>query len=190
MGSEGYQARRRHLARTLFPLALLFSLAIFPTIARADTVTLTGGQVLIDSTLRVINVDLSGGGLSIHSVVDLPAPGASGNNYVSSTIGCGCDGIGLVTYNGITVSGFVGGGTFTESMISGSITLLGNFDGSFGQPPFPITVDYTGMGFLERTPMRTTFIVSSAVPEPGTLLLLGSGFAGLVAAVRRRRKAR
>lgn len=82
----------------LLPLALLLGITIFQTTGNADSVTLSGGQVIIDSTLRVIRVDLvGGGGLNIHSVVDLPAPIPPGKNYISSTIGCGCDGFGRLS---------------------------------------------------------------------------------------------
>jgi hypothetical protein len=84
-------------------------------------------------------------------------------------------------------SAFVGSGSFTDSTISGSITLFGTFDSRLGQPPFPITIDYTGTGVLKSTPTRTIFTVTSPVPEPGALLFFGTGLAGAVAVVRRRR---
>src|SRR6185369_922870 len=102
--------------------------------ARADTVTLESGQVILDSALRVVRVDLAGGTFRIHSVVDLPSPIPTGQSYLSSTFGCGCDGVGLVTFNGIILSAFFGSGSFTESTISGYVTLMGNFDSGLGQP--------------------------------------------------------
>src|SRR5439155_7371520 len=137
-------------------------------------------------------VNLTGqGGLSIRSIVDdFPLRFLAPNSYISSTIGCGCDGFGVVTFNGFTVGAFGGSGSFTGSTITGSVTLLGNFDSSLGQPPFPITVNYVGSGFLERTPTGTIFTITSPVPEPGTLLLFATSLTGAVAALRRRSKGR
>lgn len=181
-------SRRRLFAPALLPLALLLCVTALKTEARADTVTLTGGTIVVDSMLRVITVNLTGEGFSLSSRVDdrLPAP----LTYISSTIGCGCDGFGLASFNGLTVAGFQGSGTLTQTTITGTLTLLGNFDGSLGQPPFPIIINYTGTGVLFSSPTRTVFTVSAPapVPEPATLLLLGTGLAGAFAAARRRRR--
>lgn len=188
-GRENSQGRPRRLSLSLLALALLLGVAVFQTTARADTVTLTSGQVVIDSQLRVILVNLSGEGFNINSRVDdFPLSFLGPGRYVSSTAGCGCDGSGRVTFGVIIVSGFAGGGLFDDSTINGSVRLLGNFDAGFNQPPFPIDVSYVGAGVVERTPTRTTFTVTAPVPEPATLLLLGTGLAGAAAGARRRRR--
>src|SRR5207249_8116602 len=131
----------------LLPLALILAITVFHTTARADTITLTGGQVVLNSNLSSIGVDLMGPNFSLHSFNDFLSP-LTPNRYVTCGIDCSADAaFGLVTFNGITLSGFIGSGTFTESTITGSVTLFGNGP-PFGEPPFPITVNYVGTGIL------------------------------------------
>jgi len=180
-------AKRLGRSRTLFPLALFLGIIAFENTAHADTITLTGGQVVLNASSRVLTVDLIGPNFILHSFDDFSFSQTL-NHYLTCTIGCGTDGIGRVTFNAFTVSAFQGSGSFTESIITGSVTLLGNFDASLGQPPFPITINYVGTGVLSNTSTSTIFTVSAPVAEPGTILLLGTGLAGTIATVRRRRR--
>jgi hypothetical protein len=176
-------------ANLIFALTVFAIVALVPNSVRADTITLTGGRVIVNRTLvgsTVFTVDLVGEGFNLHFFEDRTVSFPTSFDYPTSTFGCGCDGIGTVTFNGVTNNAFAGGGNFTDSTIFGSLTIFGNFD-SINQPPYPFTLVYIGTGVLERSGNITTFTVNSPVPEPATLLLLATGLAGTAAAWRRRR---
>lgn len=182
--------RRRRLDLVLLPMAVFIGAALFATPARADTITLTGGQVILDigGARGVMSTNLTGPNFQLSASGDF-AFGQTLNEFrICSTSGCGgLDTLGMATFNGLTTRLIRGGGTFDESTITGSVTLHNSDLPGLDQPPFPFTIDFVGVGTLERTPTRITFTVNSPVPEPGTMLLLGTGLTAVVAAVRRRR---
>ena len=182
--------RASAVTRVVILLAVLyfFGLAAFKATVRADTITLTGGQVSVrTSPISNITADLVGPNFNLHSFFEPMGGGLSPNFFVTCGGPPGCiDGFGTVAFNGISSSYFSGSGTFTDTSISGSVTILGN------NLPFPVltTVNYVGTGVLTITPTFTTFTVTSPVPEPETLMLLGTGVVGVISTLRWRRRTR
>src|SRR6266446_6546560 len=66
-GCKRCQGSSRRLVPVLLPLPLILVITVFHTTARADTITLTGGQVVLNSNLSSIGVDLMGPNFSLHS---------------------------------------------------------------------------------------------------------------------------
>jgi hypothetical protein len=178
------------LAPALLPLALLF-IALLPAGAQADPIVLTGGEIVVDRTTQVARVNLVGNNFSVSYLTDLQSSlGFSAGSFGTNTVFCGCDGFGTATFDGFTTQNFTGGGVYDTATISGRIFF---FTAGFPERPSLFSLDYVGAGFLAvDTPTFTRFVITggapSLVPEPATVVLLGSGLAGLAAGVRRRRK--
>jgi hypothetical protein len=84
-----------------------------------------------------------------------------------------------------------GGGTVSEGIAPGTsatFTVTGNFTGLTGQQVAElIFARFQGIQPGDRSEVIT--VTPQPVPEPATMILLGSGLAGAAASIRRRRKA-
>jgi hypothetical protein len=150
-----------------------------------STLTATGLSYITGASLKVTSDSLTGTG----STLDSAPPGTW--SFLADTNAANiCGG----SQNGGACAQYVSGST--ADVTGGPYTWTFDLDGSLTLLPsseFSAQIDFVKFVGNGNPNISTNFSATdppTTVPEPATMTLLGSGLVGIVAAARRRRKAR
>lgn len=175
--------RHRRVFTFLLPVALFVTGNFLQdTQVQAAEITLTSGSVVFDCNQQVFglsSIDLTGQDFSLHFSFS-PRPFPQCEPAQINLFPSRYDAFALATFQGVTTFEMTGALSFNESSLTGVV------EGRdlFNPDVVLFTVNFSGSGVGVITSMRSTFTV---VPEPTTLVLLGTGMATFLAARRKRR---
>ena len=213
---NGIKKMNKFLGKGILALGALMMLTLAGTSAQADTFTFTGINTGVTSTVNITQLNTNLFSVSVTNTstgsitgkitsigIDLPGTGnggfalvsASNSNYTLGTQVAGnAAGINRTFDIALlTGSNFNGGGNPNLGIVeaaTASFTISGNFTGfSQQQVALGMFLRFQDVNIGGGSDVARSDCDPPEVPEPTTMVLLGTGLAGFAGAIRKRRRA-